>query len=127
MNLDEAITLLEDTFSTIDIRTIAYLENNSWHSAIFVIRFRKESVDIVQQHQEQILKTHGKIKTKEFQVFFSALPISKWKEVQSDWKQNFVKFSDQISVNINSSIGFEHAFSEPTSHRGYCSIDEEWN
>lgn len=127
MNLEEAINLLEDTFSTIDIRTAAYFKNNCWNSAILVIRFRKESVDVVQKQQEQILKTHGRINTKEFQICFSALSITKWEEMRTDWKKNFVKFNDQMSVNINSSIAFTHTFNEPYTHRGYCNIDEGWN
>ena len=127
MNLEKAINLLEDTFNTIDIRTAAYLKDNSWHSAILVIRFRKESVDIVQQQQKKILETHGKINTKEFQVAFSALPISQWNIVRTNFRKNFVIFRDDLTVNINSSIAFEHTFSEPTNHSGYCSVDSEWN
>jgi len=127
MNLEKAINLLEDTFNTIDIRTAAYLKDNRWHSAILVIRFRKESVDIIQQQQEKILETHGRINKKEFQVAFSALPISQWNVVRTNFRKNLVKLSDDLSVIINSSIAFEHTFSEPTSHRGYCGIDSEWN
>lgn len=127
MNLEEAINLLVDTFNTIDIRTAAYLKDNCWHSAIFVIRFRKESVDEVQKQQEKILETHGTINKKEFQIALSALPISEWNNLRTNYRKNFVKFRDDLSVNINSSIALGHTFSEPNSHRGYCGIDSEWN
>jgi len=127
MNLEEAINLLQDTFTTIDIRTASFLKDNSWNSAIFVLRFRKESVDEVHEQQKEILDTHGKIDTKDFQVCFSALPISQWDELRANWKQNFVKFNDKLSVNIDSSVALTHTFAEPYSHSGYCAIDEEWN
>jgi len=127
MNIEEAIDSLQDTFTTIDIRTVSYQKDGLWHSAIFVLRFRKEPIAEVRKQQEQILINHGKIDTKDFQVCFSALPISKWNELRTNWKQNFVKLNDQFSTGLDSFLSLTHTFAEPYNHSGYCAIDEEWN
>lgn len=126
MRLFDCIHLLEDTYTSIDIRVAVYKKNDEWHNAIIIIRFRKEDVEEISKNHKELIKKYGEIKEELFRVDLFSLPISKWSEMYANWRQGFIGINDDFIIKITGGGFLNYETREPYEHNGFNRIDEQW-
>lgn len=126
MELSKAIEQLQDTYNSIDIRVFAMLDN-VWNSIYTVIRFRRESIDILEKtNQELVTKCGGLIETSEFRVGVFQFPIQRWNKIHADLQNKFLCLRDDFAINFSNTINLNNDVSEPHSNSSIDYVFKNW-
>lgn len=125
MRLYDAIDGLIDTYNSIDVRIVAGLADNVWHSIITVIRFRHEDVTELKKIHQSFIDKVGLMKTDNFRVGLYQFPISDWSKIRSNLEQKFLCLLDDFAINFDTTIDLNFS-TEPFGHVNDDYVNAEW-
>lgn len=126
MHFADAIEGLLDSYNSIDIRTAAFIENNSWQSAVTVVRFRKESTDELEKIHAKLREENGIIENEIFRVSLHSYPITKWKSFRENWYKKFISLRDDYTVNIIGVGELNEEQTEPMDILNNDYVNKDW-
>jgi len=125
MRLYDAIDGLIDTYNSIDVRIVAGLVDNVWHSIITIIRFRHEDATELKEIHQRFIDKCGLMKTDNFRVGLYQFPINDWSKIRSNLEQKFLCLSDDFAINFDTTIDLNYS-TEPSSHVNDDYVNTEW-
>lgn len=127
MQLFEIIDSLLDTFNSIDVRTVAILKDNAWHSFLIVIRFRKETIGTIKKEHDELIRKHCIVQENDFRVDLSVFPVSEWIKIHDDWNKNFICINPNFIINIENKNELCYDANTPGFIGSANYVDPEWN
>jgi hypothetical protein len=127
MRLFEAVDTLLDTYNSIDVRVVAFLDADIWHSAFTVIRFRRETVDELKQiHDKMILKC-GLLEKDDIRVRLCQFQTNDWKKIYANLGKKFISLSDDFSVNFSNIPDFNTRIAEARTYASSDYVNTLWD
>lgn len=126
MYFHQVVSGLIEMYQSIDVRVAAYRDDNTWNSAVLVVRFRKDSVDVLKTIQSKLEADYGLIQADDLKISLHALPIEKWKSICENWYKHFICLSDDYAVNFKNSDAMNREMSEPISLSTSNYVDKDW-
>lgn len=126
MKLFEVVEKLQDTYNSIDLRVVAFKQDNVWKAAMLVLRFRRENVDELKKTHDELLDKIGRIEDEDFCVKLYSLPIDKWNSIKENFSQKFVCLEPNFAVNFDKDVHINRDVFSPSNYY-WDYVSTEWN
>ena len=127
MNFGNVIEGLLDSYNSIDVRTASFIQNNSWQSAVTIVRFRKEITEELEKIHAELREENGIIENETFRVSLYSLPITQWQSFRENWNKKFISLRDDYAVNIIDTGEMNEERAEPVDLRESDYVNKGWN